>query len=136
METEPTELTAIVFDSPDKLQYLCWRFLYLQLYKNYTSPQDIHIRELCLTHYRELDSIIERIVSLAAKNPNVVMTSDHEFGATTEVIYINEWLKNVYVQWSDTTQTNSDCKLTPDRMKEHLMMIDLKKNFSLLSDTK
>ena len=128
METDPTELTAIVFDSPDKLQHLCWRFLDPQLYKNYTNPQDIHIRELCLNHYRELDSIIERIVSLAGKDTNVVMTSDHGFGATTEVIYINEWLaRNGYLQWSDTTQTNGDGKLTPDRMKEHLMMIDWKK---------
>ena len=127
METDPTELTAIVFDSPDKLQHLFWRFLDPQLYKNYTSPQDIHIRELCLNHYRELDGIIERIISLAGENTNVVMTSDHGFGATTEVICINEWLsRNGYLQWSETTQTNSDGKLTPDRMKEHLMMIDWK----------
>ena len=56
------------------------------------------------------------------------MTSDHGFGATTEVVYINEWLaRNGYLQWSETTQTNGDGKLTPDRMKEHLMMIDWKK---------
>jgi predicted AlkP superfamily phosphohydrolase/phosphomutase len=108
METDPTELTAIVFDSPDKLQHLFWRFLDPQLCKNYTSSQDIRTRELCLNHYRELDSTIERIVNLAGKNTNVVMTSDHGFGATTEVIYINEWLsKNGYLQWAETTPDKS-----------------------------
>lgn len=121
MEKDPTELTAIVFNSLDKLQHLFWRFLALQLYKNYTSFQDIHIRELCLSQYRKLDNIIEKIVNLAGENTNVVMSFNQKFGATNEVIYINGLSKNGYLQGSETTQTNGDGKLTRDRMKEQAL---------------
>jgi predicted AlkP superfamily phosphohydrolase/phosphomutase len=127
METDPTDLTAIVFDSPDKLQHLFWRYLDPQLVDTLSDPKELHIRELCLHHYQELDATIKRLVHLAGSQANVIMTSDHGFGATTEVIYLNEWLsRNGYLKWADITETDANGRLTADRMKEHLMMIDWK----------
>lgn len=127
MEQKPTDLTAIVFDGPDKLQHLFWRYLDPALVEKNPSPTDAEIRELCLNHYRELDAIIERLVNLAGPECNVIMTSDHGFGATTEVVYINEWLaRNGYLKWAQKAEVDSAGKLTADRMKEHLMMIDWK----------
>jgi predicted AlkP superfamily phosphohydrolase/phosphomutase len=127
LETDPSDLSAIVFDGPDKIQHLFWRHLDPALIESNPSPHDVRIRELCLNHYRELDSIIERLVSLAGPETNVIMTSDHGFGPTTEVVYINEWLaRNGYLTWSKHAELDPSGRLTPDRMKEHLMMIDWK----------
>jgi predicted AlkP superfamily phosphohydrolase/phosphomutase len=127
METEPTDLTAIVFDGPDKIQHLFWRYLDPALVEANPSPHDARIRELCLNHFRELDAIIERLVSLAGSETNVILTSDHGFGATTEVVYLNEWLaRNGYLEWAQKAEVDATGKLTADRMKEHLMMIDWK----------
>jgi predicted AlkP superfamily phosphohydrolase/phosphomutase len=127
MENEPTDLTAIVFDGPDKIQHLFWRYLDPALVEANPSPHDARIRELCLNHFRELDAIIERLVFLAGPETNVILTSDHGFGATTEVVYLNEWLaRNGYLKWAEKAEVDARGKLTADRMKEHLMMIDWK----------
>ncbi|KGF73633.1 phosphodiesterase [Neosynechococcus sphagnicola sy1] len=128
MKTDPTDLTAIVFDGPDKLQHLFWRYLDPQLFATYQEPLDIRIRQLCLDYYKKLDSIIENLVSLSGSDTNVIFTSDHGFGSTTEVVYINEWLsQNGYLKWADSSDSGDvSGKLTPDRMKEHMMMIDWK----------
>jgi len=52
METDPTDLTAIVFDSPDKLQHLFWRYLDPQLVDTLSDPKELHIRELCRRYYQ------------------------------------------------------------------------------------
>lgn len=127
MENDPTDLTAIVFDGPDKIQHLFWRYLDPALVEKNPSPHDAKIRELCLDHFRELDAILERLVTLAGPEMNVIMTSDHGFGATTEVVYLNEWLaQNGYLKWAEKAEIDSKGKLTADRMKDHLMMIDWK----------
>lgn len=125
MTTDGTDLTAIVLDSPDKLQHFFWRYLYPPLLPSYPEPKESRIRELCLDHYRELDGIIERLVELAGPDTNVVLTSDHGFGTTTEIVYLNEWLsRQGYLTWGASAQTDTNGKLTADRMKDHLMLID------------
>lgn len=127
MATDPTDLTAIVLDSPDKLQHFFWRYLYPPLLGNSADPKESRIRELCLQHYRELDGIIERLVKLAGPETNVLLTSDHGFGTTTELVYLNEWLsRQGYLTWGETAQIDRDGRLTADRMKDHLMLIDWK----------
>ena len=44
----------------------------------------------------------------AGPDTDILITSDHGFGPTTEIFYVNEWLsRNGYLQWSD------DAKMTP-----------------------
>ena len=122
MKTDPTELTSIVFDGPDKLQHFCWRYLDPQFSEIYSSPQDVYFRQLCLDYYRQLDNTIKHIVSLAAPETNVIMTSDHGFGPTTEVVYLNEWLaRNDYLHWANETEINSVGKLYPDQRQPKLI---------------
>jgi predicted AlkP superfamily phosphohydrolase/phosphomutase len=85
------------------------------------------IRELCLEYYRQLDRNIERMVKAAGPDTNVIMTSDHGFGATTEVVYINEWLaRKGYLKWADSAELDETGKLTANKMKDHLGMINWK----------
>jgi predicted AlkP superfamily phosphohydrolase/phosphomutase len=125
METDPTDLTAVVFDGTDKLQHLFWRYLDPKLVDANPSEWDAHIREMCLNYYRQLDVAIKRLVTLAGPDTNVIMTSDHGFGETTEVVYINEWLaEKGYLKWAEQADTDGTYKLTADRIKDHTTMID------------
>jgi len=127
METDPTDLTAVVLDGPDKLQHLFWRFVDPALVESNPSPWYAKIRELCLNFYRKLDRNLERLVELAGPDTNVIMTSDHGFGATTEIVYINEWLaQKGYLKWADAAEQDDTGKLTANKMKDHLGMIDWK----------
>jgi predicted AlkP superfamily phosphohydrolase/phosphomutase len=125
MERDRTELTAVVMDGPDKIQHLFWRFVDPALQPANPDPWFTRIRGLCLDFYRQLDANIERLVRAAGPDTDVIMTSDHGFGATTEVVYINEWLaRHGYLRWRSSVEQGEAGKLTADRMKEHLGMVD------------
>jgi len=103
MKKEPCHFTAILFDGGDKLQHLCWRFIYPELFPETPSPWERKIQNLCLDYFRQLDNFIADIVELAGPDANILMASDHGFGTSTEVFYVNTWLhQNGYLEWADT----------------------------------
>lgn len=125
MESDRTDLTALVLDGPDKIQHLFWRFVDPELQPAAPDPWFTRIRTLCLNYYRQLDANIERLVEASGPNSDIVMTSDHGFGATTEVVYINEWLaRHGYLRWRESAHHGETGKLTADHMKDHLGMVD------------
>lgn len=126
MDKDPTDLTAIVYDGTDKIQHLFWRYLDPNLVEESTKDAwHQQVRSRCLDYYRQIDSSIERLVSRIDENTNVVFTSDHGFGPTDEVVYINEWLaREGYLHWTDQAALDNTTKLTADRIKDHTLMID------------
>jgi len=99
---EQCELTAVLFDGVDKLQHLCWRFLDPAFLNTLQSPQERHIRELCLQYFRQLDELLAEVVSISDRDANIVIASDHGFGATEAVFYVNSWLQqHGYLAWAD-----------------------------------
>ena len=102
MESEPADLTAIMFDGVDKIQHLCWRFLDKSILGESPSPWEQRIRQLCLDYFNKLDRILADIVELSGPDANVVITSDHGFGPTDEIFHVNTWLQQQgYLTWVD-----------------------------------
>ena len=57
-------------------------------------------RAIPVGYFRELDGFIEEIVSLAGPKANIFIASDHGFGPTKEILYINQWLSEQgYLKW-------------------------------------
>jgi predicted AlkP superfamily phosphohydrolase/phosphomutase len=126
MTDDPTDLTAIVYDGTDKIQHLFWRFLDPELAsQTITNDWEKQIREKCLEYYTQIDNSIKELVEKSGEGTNLVITSDHGFGPTDEVVYINEWLhREGYLQWAEDTVKENNTKLTADRIKDHSSMID------------
>ena len=125
MTRDPTDLTAVVLDGPDKMQHLFWRFLDPELLPAAPDNWFSKIRQLCLDYYRALDHTLERLNRLAGPNTTVILTSDHGFGPTTEVVYLNEWLaQRGYLAWKPEATAGGGSQLTADRMRDHMAMID------------
>ena len=102
METDPCELTAIMFDGVDKIQHLCWRFIDPKCADTIKEPWEEKIRDLCTEYFRQMDKLIEEMVGLAGPETTVVIASDHGFGMTKEIFYLNTWLEqNGYLGWAD-----------------------------------
>jgi predicted AlkP superfamily phosphohydrolase/phosphomutase len=102
MQTDPTELIAVLLDGPDKVQHLCWRFLDPELWPAHPTLEEQRIRDLCLEYFRQLDQVIGQIVEMAGPEATVIIASDHGFGATTEVFHVNAWLEQAgYLAWSE-----------------------------------
>ena len=101
IQTEPSDLTAILFDGPDKIQHLCWRYLDPALWPAQPTALEQKVRERCLDYFRQLDQLLAEVVALAGPEAVIVMASDHGFGPTTEILHINTWLERAgYLTWS------------------------------------
>lgn len=109
MEEEPADLTAVLFDGVDKLQHLCWRFLDPAFRSDAPTPWEQEVRELCEGYFHQLDGLIAKIVGRAGPEATVVLASDHGFGPTSDIVYLNTWLEQQgYLAWADDGATESD----------------------------
>lgn len=128
MERDGHELTGVVLDGSDKIQHLFWRFLDPDHMPDEQDAWFAKIRGMCLEYYANLDRNLQSLIEGLDEDIDVILTSDHGFGPTTEVVYINEWLaREGYLTWSDSAQTDGSAQITADKMKDHLGMVDWKK---------
>jgi len=131
MKKDRTELTAVVLDGPDKLQHLFWRYVDPAYQRGDQSSRHKHIRDLSVGFYRGLDRNLKMLLETAGPDTDVLITSDHGFGPTTEIFYLNEWLaRNGYLHWSDHARNDAAGQLTADKLKDHLGMVDWRKTIA------
>lgn len=108
MASEPAELVAIMFDGVDKLQHLCWRFLDPAYVPANPTSWEAEIIVLCDDYFRRLDKMIGRIIDLAGDGATIVLGSDHGFGPTEDIFYVNSWLaQEGFLAWADDQQSAS-----------------------------
>lgn len=101
MQEEPADLVGVVFDGVDKLQHLCWRFLDPACQPAEPSPWEQATIDQCEAYFRQLDRIIADLVTLAGPEALVVLASDHGFGSSSDVFYLNTWLEQQgYLAWA------------------------------------
>ncbi|MGE3817848.1 MAG: alkaline phosphatase family protein [Isosphaeraceae bacterium] len=113
MTEEPADLTAVLFDGVDKLQHLCWRFLDPALRDESPTPWEAEVSRLCESYFRQLDEILSALVERAGSETTVVMASDHGFGPTYDIVYLNTWLEEQgFLAWS------GDQGIRPDANRE------------------
>ena len=126
LTNDPSDVTAIVFDGVDKLQHVFWRYLDPELFDVHkASPADQRVRNLCLDYYREVDGYLRQLTSLAGDDPRIFLVSDHGFGPTWEVFYLNVWLaERGYLGWHDESEHDTSGALTVNRLKSHVGMLD------------
>lgn len=129
MTTEPWDLSGVVFDGVDKLQHACWRFLDPNLYDESTaSSWERRVRQLCLDYFREVDEIIAKLVELLDDQDQVYVTSDHGFGATDEIFYVNTWLSQQgHLTWTEDAPLAKEGMLNTEGMKTPAFLFDWSK---------
>jgi len=92
------------------------------------SEWEKNIRELCLDYFRQLDGFLSEIVTLAGRDARTFIVSDHGFGTSTEIFYLNAWLHHYgYLHWTANDSLDKGESLIVNRMKNHLQMVDWEK---------
>jgi predicted AlkP superfamily phosphohydrolase/phosphomutase len=126
MRTAPTDLTAIVFDGPDRVGHLAWPLLDPALVPERRTAWEARVHELCLNCFRQLDDFIGEIVTEAGSDTNVFVVSDHGFGPTSDIFYVNRWLQdNGYLHWGPAGAPVDDAdSLLAQRMTTQYGLID------------
>ncbi len=128
LKNDPTDLAAIVLDGPDKIQHLFWRYLDPDCVSGEPGEQTDKITRLVTDFYVRMDDNIRRMVEASGPDTNVIITSDHGFGPTDEIVYINQWLADKgYLQWRDGGHGDGRAQLAADKLKDHQAMIDWKR---------
>lgn len=110
LETENTDLMAIMFDGTDKLQHQIWRFLAPDLQSEDSSDYHKEMRELSLSYFSLLDGYVKTLIESAGPDTQVFMASDHGFTTQFEAVRINGYLKQKgylkYKQNPDPTRSD------------------------------
>lgn len=98
---EPSAFTAVLFDGPDKIQHLCWRFVDPAMRDGLTTAWERSLREACRAYYHELDACIGELCD-AMPEAAVFVTSDHGFGPQVRTFFVNSWLEQAgLLAWRD-----------------------------------
>ena len=125
MEHDPCDLTVVVYDGVDKIQHLAWRFVDPSLWPANPTAWEREIRGLCVNYFRELDGHIRETVELAGPDTRVFIVSDHGFGPSVEVVYLNTWLhQHGYLHWGDATSPDSEEGILVRTMKLQYRLLD------------
>jgi len=119
------DIFSVVYDGPDKIQHIFWRYLDPDYMEEFDSDDDKQIREMCINHYVELDKDISKLVDKLGPDCNLIFASDHGFGPTTEVVYMNQILSDLgLLSWSESSELDKSGGLAPEKLKDHMGMID------------
>ena len=103
MTDDDIDLVGVVFDGADKLQHLCWRFLDPELRPSEPTAWEQEIIDLCEQYFRGLDAMLADLVALGGEEATVVVVSDHGFGPSSHVFYLNVWLEQQgFLAWKDS----------------------------------
>ena len=126
MRTEPCDLTAIVFDGPDRIGHLAWPLIDPALRPTHPTAWEERIHALCLDAFRRLDGFIAEIVAEAGPQAAVFVVSDHGFGPSSDIFYLNRWLaEQGYLAWGPAgVPVNDADSLLAQQMKTQYGLID------------
>ncbi len=84
-------LLFCLFDTPDRLQHMFWRFLEPDHPANATGCDPAY-RGAIADHYRRLDTIVGRVAGAADPDTLVIVLSDHGFTSFRRGVHLNGWL--------------------------------------------
>jgi predicted AlkP superfamily phosphohydrolase/phosphomutase len=80
-----------LFDTPDRLQHMFWRFREADHPVNRVAPPDAFVRTI-EDHYRECDAIVGRTMKALDDDTLLIVLSDHGFGSFQRGLNLNTWL--------------------------------------------
>ena len=132
MTNDPCDLTAVLFDGPDKLQHAVWPLLAPALLTATPSPWERRIRDLCLAYFRDLDGYLAQLVKLAGPDTQIFMASDHGFATSEEIFHVNVFLaEHGYLQWgTGANVVDGTGRHLPQRMSIQYGLIDWNKTLA------
>ncbi len=77
----------VVFDTPDRVQHMFWRF------RDPEHPCFDPSRDTIDEHYLWYDALLRRVLERVDENTLLMALSDHGFGAFRRAFYVNNWLR-------------------------------------------
>lgn len=98
-------LITCVFDAPDRIQHMFWRFIDGQ-HPAATAAQRAEHGAVIRDMYRKMDALVGRVLEQADAKTAVFVMSDHGFNSFRRGVDLNAWLRdNGYLKLRDGATT-------------------------------
>jgi predicted AlkP superfamily phosphohydrolase/phosphomutase len=134
LEKTSCDLLVMVFEGVDRLQHMTWDLLDPEIPIDSLSSEERALRDYCLDYYRDLDSLLGQLVAIAGRDARVFIASDHGFGSTREIFYVNAWLaKHGYLRWNETIDHDNEGLLTTQNLRQFYEGIDWERTIAYAS---
>ncbi len=95
MQKRPTDLTACVLITPDRLSHLFWKVLMPEPDDPPLEEWEQDLRVRMIDILRRMDAIVGEMVDRMSANDLIVVMSDHGFGHLDEILKMNRLLKDL-----------------------------------------
>jgi predicted AlkP superfamily phosphohydrolase/phosphomutase len=108
MEKDPVDLLGVVFDGVDKLQHMLWSHLDPALAEP-DNPEYVRIQKMAWEYFRKVDDILGQTMKRWGDESTILISSDHGFTHSWEILYLNTWLEHQgYLNWKPTVEKAPD----------------------------
>jgi predicted AlkP superfamily phosphohydrolase/phosphomutase len=98
LERHDGGLFFCLFDTPDRVQHMFWRFREPGHPANHGKPPSPELAAVIRDHYRECDEVVGEALALAGGDSLVMVLSDHGFASFQREVDLNAWLyRNRYL---------------------------------------
>ena len=87
-------LVYCLFDTPDRVQHLFWRFIEPDHPANLGEAPNPEFRDTIAAQYRRADRVVGEALARADDQTLVIALSDHGFGSFRRCVELNAWLKD------------------------------------------
>lgn len=126
LKNESWDLASILFDGPDKISHMGYRFLDPAVFPDNPTDWERDIQDRCINFFKELDGFIKEIVTLAGPETRVFLASDHGFGPSREVFRVNSWLaEKGYLTWKTLEAFSEEQKGDAQKvMDSHFVLLE------------
>jgi predicted AlkP superfamily phosphohydrolase/phosphomutase len=91
LERLQTGMFFCLFDTPDRVQHMFWRFREKDHPANHGEP-NAKMARVIEDHYRDCDSIVGNALKFADDQTLVIVLSDHGFNSFQRGVNLNTWL--------------------------------------------
>jgi predicted AlkP superfamily phosphohydrolase/phosphomutase len=92
LERFDSGLFYCLYDTPDRIQHMLWRFREPEHPANRGRPPAPEFRSAIEEHYRRSDDVVGRALEFADEKTLVVVLSDHGFNTFQRGFHLNKWL--------------------------------------------
>jgi len=116
-------LFFILFDTPDRLQHMFWRFLDSE-HPGFEPERARELGQKIGEFYQRCDSLLRRVIDKADENTLLIVLSDHGFNSFRRGFHTNTWL------WQNNLLALKDGKKPEEGLGDGFAAVDWSKTYA------
>ncbi|HLK33272.1 MAG TPA: alkaline phosphatase family protein [Terriglobales bacterium] len=116
-------LFFVLFDTPDRLQHMFWRFLDPS-HPNFDADRAAELGQKVTELYQRCDSVLARVLDKIDENTVLMVLSDHGFNSFRRAFHTNTWL------WQNNLLALKDGKKPEEGLGEGFSAVDWGKTYA------